>query len=250
MAKRRYSRAQIWEFTIVLVFIVVMTYRYALVYDFVPDQYQPSTIFYNVYDTLKDKLKALAAEHDTMGEIAQSTLEHLKLVELKIKAQQQKAQRQQQIAEKCKENMFFRFFMGDLDSPNCMDQNQRLQAAMQDLDKAATPIPIHTKAQMNGYTTSSPVVAPTQPPAAAPTQTTVPTQPAVVPTPPTTPSNTQFPDVVNQQNNAPATTAPAPTTSSAPATAPAPAVAPATAPSSVEFPDIQQQLQNQPAAAN
>jgi hypothetical protein len=194
---RRYTKQQLWEIFIVVAIIVLVGYRLALVYDFVPDQYQPSTILDDVYDGIKQGLAAEAQQNNMVGHSAQWSLNELKEFEKYRRNKQRNYEMAEKIAARCKENMLFRFFMfmGDEDNQNCSEQNMQLEHATKDvMHDAKKPSSVqHQKS--NAPSAAAPDFVPHSTPAtkrqAAPAPAaTQDATPAPTPTPPPTPTPT------------------------------------------------------------
>ena len=157
---KRYSKAQIWEFVIIVSIILLVVYRWAWLYDYVPDQYLPSTIFSKGYDGVKSFLVDEAADHTVTGRIAGSVVSSLDSVEKYIRDIDTKYRLEEATSDRCKENSIFRFFMymGDEANPNCAEGNLKLKAATQEISNEAHPSqdPAATK-------TTAPAPTPTPP---------------------------------------------------------------------------------------
>jgi hypothetical protein len=138
---KRYSKAQVWEFVIIVTIILVVVYRWAWLYDYVPDEYQPSTLMSNGYDEMKGFLVEEAANHTIPGNIAGSIVTSLDSAEKYVREINTKYRLEEATAERCKENTIFRFFMymGEAANPNCSESNLKLKEATKEISNEARP---------------------------------------------------------------------------------------------------------------
>jgi len=138
---KRYSKAQVWEFLIIVTIILLVVYRWAWLYDYVPDQYQPSTLISKGYDGLKGYLVAEAAAHSAIGPVAGTIVNSLDSAEKYVRDIDSKYRLEEATAERCKENSIFRFFMymGENANPSCTEGNLQLKAATQEISNEAHP---------------------------------------------------------------------------------------------------------------
>jgi len=140
LGRRRYTRAQVWEATIVLIIIAIVLYRLALVYDYVPREYQPSNMADKLYSDVKANLAAKSNSQSFGGQLASGTLDKLLAIETYVKKQQEHYRISQEASERCQENMIFRYFMfmGDETNPNCSPQNMRLEEAVKEINNSSS----------------------------------------------------------------------------------------------------------------
>lgn len=183
----------------------------ALVYDFVPEEYQPSSIAYSSFVYVRDAMRDEAQQPTTMGHIAASIHEQMVSTENYFKTAGARFKAREETAKRCNENALFRYIMyiGDEDNPNCSEQNMRLKAAIGEIDhpNAQPADQTQTNTATPAATQPLPTAFPTTPlpqAAPAPAQQTAPTTQGTMPV--TTP----------QPTPAPATTSATP--ASAPAT--------------------------------
>lgn len=228
---KRYSRGQIWEFIIVVSIILIVLYRFLLVYDFVPDAYQPSTIIYNIYDTFKYGLSVESSKNDILGHSAKWLLDEIKAIEKYMREQDERYKRTEEVAKRCQENLLFRYFMylGDEDNPSCTESNLGLKHAVNEIyNRPDTPeTPATTSESNQSNTTQQPATAP-NPQVTAPPSGTLPgsvsnignpmgAQPVSVTEPQAAPAVSQpepivAPQVPAASPQAPAVSTPAPNT--------------------------------------
>lgn len=151
---KRYSKAQIWEFVIIVTIILLVVYRWAWLYDYVPDQYQPSTLISEGYDELKGFLVEEAAAHTVPGQVAGTIVNSLDSAEKYVRNISSKYRLEEATAKRCNENSVFRFFMymGEEANPNCTESNLQLKAATQEISNDAHP----SQAPAPTKTTTSP----------------------------------------------------------------------------------------------
>lgn len=138
---RRYSKAQVWEFVIIVTIILLVVYRWAWLYDYVPDQYQPSTLISKGYDGLKGYLVEEAAAHTVTGQAAGTIVNSLDSAEKYVRDLDSKYRLEEATSERCQENSIFRFFMymGEDANPKCIDSNLQLKNAVQEINNEANP---------------------------------------------------------------------------------------------------------------
>jgi hypothetical protein len=138
---KRYSKAQVWEFVIIVTIILLVVYRWAWLYDYVPDQYQPSTLISAGYDRIKVFLVEEAAQKTVPGKIAGSMVNSLDSFEKYIRDINTKYRLEEATAKRCEENTVFRFFMhmGEDANPSCSESNLQLKAATQEINNEARP---------------------------------------------------------------------------------------------------------------
>lgn len=134
---KRLTRQQYWEIIIVVVLLLVVTYRVALVYDYIPEEYQPSVVLGEAYVEFKKGLQMDVNEQGMFSDGAKWTLDRLDALEKYFYNQKLRYARAKMISERCQENMIFRFFMylGDEENPNCTKSNLVLENAVKDIDK-------------------------------------------------------------------------------------------------------------------
>lgn len=145
---KRYSKAQVWEFVIIVTIILLVVYRWAWLYDYVPEQYQPSTLISQGYDEVKGFLVEEATAHTMVGQIAGSIVNSLDSAEKYVRDIASKYRLEESTAKRCNENSIFRFFMymGEEANPNCTESNLKLKAATQEISNEAHPSQAPTKA--------------------------------------------------------------------------------------------------------
>lgn len=138
---KRYSKAQVWEFVIIVTIILIVLYRWAWLYDYIPAQYQPSTLISNGYDNVKIFFVEEAADHTVLGNISGAIVTSLDNAEKYIREVHTKYRLEEATAAKCQENGIFRFFMnmGEPADPNCLESNLKLKSATDELHKEAQP---------------------------------------------------------------------------------------------------------------
>ena len=118
MAKRKFSRQQTWEIIIVSIILVIIIYRVALAYGYVPEEYRPSVVLGEAYAEFKVDLKAEVDAQGSFRYPAKWTLERLKGIEEYLAKRKLYYEKAERTAERCNENMLFRYFMymGDEDN--------------------------------------------------------------------------------------------------------------------------------------
>lgn len=225
--KQRFIRFRPLEITIVVFFIIVIIYRLALVYDFVPDSFQPGTVLQEVYADVKQDLLTLVAQDTVTGHAAKWTLNRMIAWEKYFHMKKIRYIRAKAAAERCQENMLFRYFMfmGEEDNSQCSERNMMLQEQTKQIFDSTKPVDKQkgqnqnkagVNPQKNMSTQGSPQPAPAVPAAVTPAPAQIPVAPKPAPT--AVPAPTVAPAAV--------TPAPAPTPAAVPAPAPA-AVTPA-----------------------
>lgn len=168
----KYSSGQYWEFGIITTIVLIVLYRLALVYDYIPDEYRPSALFGDIYRNTKQALIVEAQENSTLGKISKNIVAKLNAMEEDIRLEEERSAREAKIAAECDENPIFRFFMhlGE-ESEGCTQRNMKLKQATQEVFDSvnknadptkSAPAPVTPKApQYQPY--AAPVVTPVQP---------------------------------------------------------------------------------------
>jgi hypothetical protein len=174
----KHLRSKIWETLIITGIILIVIYRLALVYDYVPEAYWPSTILSNSYKGFKVVLLDEESSPSALGQAAHYVLIQLKEAEDYVKKQQTDYEIAEKTAERCHENMLFRYFnfIGDEANTGCSEQNMKLNEAIKDIDNNSqtknpnTPNPQQNSGSdtsspgtsQSGFVTNNPVPTPTQ----------------------------------------------------------------------------------------
>lgn len=139
MAKKL-TRQQYWEVIIVVTILLIIAYRVALVYDYIPEEYHPSVLADDVYQNMKSELKGVAADQsNAFSDSAQWSVERLDAIEVYLQERKLRYERAEEVSKRCNENMIFRFFMymGDEDNPNCTEKNLVIENATKDINEQA-----------------------------------------------------------------------------------------------------------------
>lgn len=176
LVKRKYSIGQYVEVIVIVTIILIVLYRMALAYDFIPEKYQPSAIASELYVDFKKRLKVEAALKGSTSDLAQKTLDKLNAIEKYMHERSIAARKAEMLADRCQENSIFRFFMymGDQDEASCTTANLRTQQAVQELRQDAhgtTQAPAETVQSYSGTATpatTTPNPTPTAIPQSAP----------------------------------------------------------------------------------
>ncbi len=136
---KRYSKAQVWEFIIIVSIILLVVYRAAWLYDYVPDQYLPSTLIFNGYREVKGLLIEESLSPTVTGHIATSVVNTLNSYEKYIRDAGSKYRIEEATAERCQENAIFRYFMhmGEDASQKCTENNLQLKNAVENINSEA-----------------------------------------------------------------------------------------------------------------
>lgn len=135
MVKFRHSSSQIWEVIIISTIVLVIVYRFALVYDFIPERFWPSTIFNKGYTSFKTLLKEEEKSPSALGQTAHYILEKLNSTEKYIREQREAYERADAAAQRCGENLLFRYFMfmGDEQNTSCSERDLKLKEALKEI---------------------------------------------------------------------------------------------------------------------
>lgn len=202
MVKKRLTRQQSWEVIIVVLIVCIILYRMALAYDYIPEAYQPSTLISEGYESAKKELIAESSEDTMLGHTSKWTIQNLNAIEKYLHDRRIRYVRSVEAAERCKENMIFRYFMymGEEDNTKCTESNMQLKAATQEIfnDPSKNPKP---EAPPKESTPVAPeVVAPMPIQAPTPAQSPVP-MPAPTPVPAPTAAPIPMPAPTNPPNN-------------------------------------------------
>lgn len=138
---KRYSKAQVWEFIIIVAIILLVLYRWAWLYDYVPDRYLPSTLISSGYSGVKNFLIEESLSPTVPGHVAESVVATLDSYEKYIKDVDSKYRLEEATAERCQENVLFRYFMhiGEDASQKCTESNLQLQRAVEEINNDAHP---------------------------------------------------------------------------------------------------------------
>ncbi len=138
---KRYSKAQVWEFLIIVTIILLVVYRWAWLYDYVPDQYMPSTLMAKAYDQTKGFLVEEASRNTIPGHIAGSLVNSLDGAEKFVRDVDSKYRLEESTSQRCNENGIFRFFMymGEDSNQHCTEGNLKLKAETQKISNEARP---------------------------------------------------------------------------------------------------------------
>lgn len=135
MVRFRHSRSQVWEAIIIATIVLVIVYRFALVYDFIPERFWPSTIFMKGYTNFKALLTEEEKSPSTLGQTAHYVLEKLNSTEQYLKEQREAYERADAAAQRCGENLIFRYFMfmGDEKNTGCAERDMKLKEALKEI---------------------------------------------------------------------------------------------------------------------
>jgi len=129
----KYSLIEICEIIITIAIIITAVYRTAVVYDWLPEDFQPVTVVKNEYKQLVYVMQDEARKPTVIGEIANFFLSTTHKVEDYVAAERKSDAQEQQLEVRCQENGIFRFFMylGAGDKTKCTDKNEMMNKAIQ-----------------------------------------------------------------------------------------------------------------------
>lgn len=138
---KRHLKAKIWEFVIVVVIILLVLYRFAWLYNYVPAEYLPNALLVDSYDKIKALLIEESTQNTIPGHLSGSILNILDSYEKSIRDMSSKYRLEQATAERCNESAVFRFFMymGEDANPNCTENNLQVNKAGQGLNNQVKP---------------------------------------------------------------------------------------------------------------
>lgn len=130
------SRQQYWEIGIISTIVLIIIYRVALVYGYIPPQYHPSVLLDDVYVATKVELKEVQNAHNVFSDAAAWSLQRLDSMEKYMKEKKKRMEQAEIIAKRCNENSLFRFFMymGDEDNTSCSEKNMVVNNAVKDIN--------------------------------------------------------------------------------------------------------------------
>jgi hypothetical protein len=127
---------RIGEALLAILIIAFVLYKLALNLDMVPEGFSPSGFATKEYNAFKTHLKAESSYPNLIGKISKILLRNIERVENYYQDQILEDQQQNKIAEECKENSIFRFFMfwgaDNAENRKCIKKNLQLQKAMKD----------------------------------------------------------------------------------------------------------------------
>lgn len=120
-----------WEVILAIIIFLFLLYRVALAYDWIPEEYLPSTIISREYTELKKALRIKSNDPGVGAKFSRMSIGIMEDVEDYVERVRANAARRAEIAAKCNENQIFRFFMewGGKKTDECLESNVRMQAA-------------------------------------------------------------------------------------------------------------------------
>lgn len=129
----RYSFIEICEIIITIAIIVTAAYRTAVVYDWLPEDFQPAVIIKNEYKQLVYAMQDEARKPTVLGGISYFLLGAKHKIEEYIEAERKRDIQEKQIEVRCQENGIFRFFMymGASDTTKCTNRDEILNKSVQ-----------------------------------------------------------------------------------------------------------------------
>ncbi len=124
MVKRKIKKHHFWEIVIVSIILLIIIYRVALAYGYVPEEYRPSVVMGEAYVGFKKDLRHEVSTQGSFRYPAKWTLDNLEASEDYINKRKLRWAQNQEAAERCDENIIFRYFMyiGREDNMECTQQ--------------------------------------------------------------------------------------------------------------------------------
>lgn len=122
---------------------IYIIYRLALIYGWVPKDFEPSTLMKNEYKQFKIALLNRSVEPDLLGKISKITLAITLNLERNIIKQEQEAANEEEVSARCQENSLFRFFMylgaSEEEKKKCTESDLKLKNAIQESVPQSNP---------------------------------------------------------------------------------------------------------------
>lgn len=107
----KHSLVTIGQLILVTIIILFVSYRVALLMDWVPEGFSPSGLVKEEFQAFKENLRQDAYSDDTTAPISLFVYESLNKIEAAYRAEAKAESEQEKLDQRCGENSIYRFFM-------------------------------------------------------------------------------------------------------------------------------------------
>jgi len=128
-----YTFREICEIVITVIIVVTISYRVAVVYDWIPADSQPVAVIKNQYKQLKIAMFEESRKPTLLGKTTYFILSTARSIEKYFDEKEKKDKLEEQTIASCQENGIFRFFMGmgSNNSGQCIPRDNFVDKAVQ-----------------------------------------------------------------------------------------------------------------------